>query len=82
MSLQGWRNNTIRHVAQVLGPAAEIIVDDTIEKNGFSNTEMVPITYLKFLEALYRELPDDVDRKALCLEIRDAVLKEYGADRK
>jgi len=78
MALLGWREDTIKLVAQVLGPVAEIIVDDTIQKNGFSDSEMVPTTYLRFLEALYQELPDDVDRKSLVLKIRNIMLKKYG----
>lgn len=78
MSLPGWRENTIKLVAQVLGPVAELIVDDTINKNGFVDVEMVPTTYLRFLEALYQELPADVDRKSLVLNIRDTMLRNYG----
>ncbi|MEE8482659.1 MAG: hypothetical protein V3S12_04840 [Acidiferrobacterales bacterium] len=78
MAIPNWREHTIKLAAEVVGPVAEIIVDDTIEKYGFADTEMVPTTYLRFLESLYKELPMDVDRKTLCLHIRDTVIKNFG----
>lgn len=82
MSLPGWRENTIKLVAQVLGPVAEIIVDDTIKSGGFQEDNMVPSNFLKFLEALYKELPEDIDKRTLIYRLRDNVLKKYGFARK
>ncbi len=67
----------MRGLTIYIGPVAEIIVDDTIKKNGFTDSKMAPTTYLRFLEALYQELPADIDRKSLCFKIRGTILNSY-----
>ncbi len=78
MSIVDWQEETTKILARSIGPVAEIIVDETAKNGGFQDKEMAPANYLKFLEALYKELPDDIDRKEVIYLVRDLVLRKYG----
>lgn len=76
--LANWREITIGQLARRIGPVAELIVDDTLHKTGLLECEMVPSKYLEFLNRLYDELPNEVDRMIVCDHLRQAVLQRYG----
>jgi len=78
MALPGWREMTIRVLAEKIGPAAEIIVDDVLEKQGIGERDMGAAKYLEFLKILCDELPPEVDREAVCRYLRVKLLKRYG----
>ncbi len=78
MSLPGWREITIRVVAEFTGPVAELLVDDALKATGVSEAEMSAGLYIRFLQNLYAELPQDIDRNKACQTVKIKVLSKYG----
>ena len=78
MALPGWRATTVSTLSNKIGPPAEIIVDDALRKQGLNGKDMAAWRYVKFLELLYQELPDEIDRSAMVLTMHNLILKKYG----
>lgn len=66
MQIKNWRERTISWLSESLGPVSELLVDSAYETLDPSINPEQPYGYTRFLRALYSELPEDVDRKALC----------------
>ena len=78
MSLPKWREATVHVVAQKTGPAADLIVDDTLAALDMEKEEMTASHYLQFVRLLYDKLPTTLDRRQVCQQAQLAVLKAYG----
>jgi hypothetical protein len=66
MQINNWRERTLSLLSESLGPVSGLLVDSAYEKLDPSTDPAQPYGYTCFLRALYSELPEDVDRKALC----------------
>lgn len=78
MALPGWKKLTIEATADLVGPVAELLIDDALAKTGFNESEMSAGLYIQFLQKLYAELPAEIDRNSACQKIRKIVLSKYG----
>lgn len=78
MALPGWRETTVSTLSNKIGPAAEIIVDDVLRQQGLNGNDMAAGKYVRFLQLLYRELPDEIDRYAMVSTMHNLILKKYG----
>lgn len=74
MQIEGWREKTIRLLADDLGPAAEILVDSAIEAVELPGGGISPYKYTQFLKALHAELPHNMERKEMCDMLCKSVL--------
>jgi hypothetical protein len=82
MALPGWRQTTVKLLAEKIGPIADIIVSDVLAELGVTERDMTASHYLQFLRLLHAKLPTAIDRRALCQDLQVAVLKAYGFGKK
>ena len=78
VALPGWKDSTVKAVAQFTGPVAELLVDDAPRKTGIDEAGMTAGLYIKFLQNLHGELPPEIDRNKTCQIIKVKVLSKYG----
>jgi hypothetical protein len=78
MSWLGWREATVRLIGEKIGPVADLIVDDVLRKQELDGRDMMPAKFVRFLDLLYDELPPDIDRAALCHELKRRMLNSYN----
>lgn len=78
MGLTNWRETTVAMLSEKVGPVAALLVDDALRKMRDVGSEMPASQFLKFLRTLQGLLPVEIDRKAVCDDIRDAVFRQNG----
>lgn len=66
MEIKNWRAQTIAFLAESLGSVSELLVDSAEDALDESTNPASPYGYTRFLRALHAELPEDLDREALC----------------
>lgn len=70
-----WRELTSEILCEQIGPVAEIIIDDALDKIDAKQQEMkFSRDYLAFIKSLYKELPTDINRKQLCESLWSAMI--------
>jgi hypothetical protein len=78
MPMTNWKTLVVALLADKLGVFAELAVDDALSKMGFSDGRLPPQEFRRFMEALHSVLPEDIDRKGLCHQVRRLLLEQYG----
>lgn len=65
-----WRHLTSEILFEYIGPVTEVIIDDALESLEAEQRNIIHARdYVTFVKALYKELPDDIDRKAVCEQL-------------
>ena len=75
--LTHWRLIVSDILSEEIGVLGEIAIDETLEQLNLGEDQMRLDKVIKFLTQLARNLPSDIDRKKIVLEIRDRLYSEY-----
>jgi hypothetical protein len=71
--ISNWRDVTVEILAEKIGPAAVVIVNDVAKELGITSTVIDGKTYSEFLMRLSRQLPAGVNAVELAKECRSRV---------
>lgn len=77
--LEGWRTVVRDELAKDVSFLADVIVDEVLSHDLKLEEHAVRTTHInEILKSLYYRLPADLDRRAIVLRVREALVTEFN----